>query len=265
MRWFFAALTTYWHWWNKKYISVKVATAYLLLLSGLFFLLGKQHPQSDYRKLENQVEETKAEMRLFASEIARRNGLVNNIRAREKLNEKTIELLEEQIKKLETKNVQWQEKTTIYQHLLENKTSENVEIIIHALEINPDFARQGWELSAILVRQGKRKTFKGSYYFEFVTTDTDGNHTVNRLPESGNKKFDMTFYYEIKELIDLPQDINIDNIRIVILNQKEKQVTAAELGYNRNNDDIQNGNGNGYDNGNGNGNNFEKTPPDLQL
>ena len=225
----FSALGNFYRWWQHEKVSVKTASVYVLLLSALFFLLGSHHPQSDYRRLEKKVADAKAEMRLFADEVARRNGMLNNMRARDNLNKKTIELLNNKIGLLEAQSINWQEQTAFYRHVLESKTPGG-DIVIHALDATPDFARQGWSLSAILARLGKRKAFNGSYYFEVVETHTDGSHTIIRLPQEGGREFSMNFYYEIKEQIDIEPDKTIANLRVVILDNEGKSIASAELG-----------------------------------
>ena len=228
MDWLFSTITALVRWWRHDHVPAKQAVVYCALLSAVFFLLGSHYPQADYRKLQDTLADTLAESRLFAKEVARHNSQLKNMHSRDNLNKKTIELLNDRIDLLEKQSLYWQEQTTFYRHVLENKPLGG-EILIHALDVHPDFTRQGWEVSAILARPGKRKDFKGGYYLEVVRENEDGTHTLLRLPAEGTQELSMAFYHEIRESVNLPADSNIINVRLVILDGKGGQVATDAL------------------------------------
>lgn len=253
MQWLLSALSALWQWWNHDRVSVKTASVYVLLLSAICYLLGSYRPQAAYHHLEQSLQTSRQDMRGFANEIARRNGQMNNLRARDNLNKKTIALLGDRIENLETENIQRQEEVAFYRHVLESNTATGGEIIIHALEANPDFARQEWKINAILARPGKRKRFQGSYYFEVVYAGDSGQHVLLRLPPQGEQPFEMNLYHEIEmPLTTLPTTHTIEELRVVILNSKGAHVAALETGS------LNNGN-----NGGNGGNNTSRDNGDL--
>lgn len=229
MRQLLATLTEFFHWWKIKVIPVRIAAVYVLLLCAIFFLLGNYRTPSDYRQMENQLNEARQQMRRFAGELAQRNSELNHQRAREQLDKKTIELLGAKMDWLENQSIRWQEETAFYRHVLENQTTDN-DIVIHALGASPDFTRQGWKLNAILARPGKRKEFSGSYFFEVLEAGSGGSYSLIRLPPEGQTAFTMSIYHEIEELINLPADKTIENLRIVILDDKNNHIASAEMG-----------------------------------
>lgn len=216
-------------WWRDGYVSVRVASVYVLLLAALFFLIGSHRPAADYRALEKEVADARQEMRLFADEMARRNGLLGSMHARDRLNQQTIELLGEQIGALESAGIHWQEENAFYRQALESAPPGSGGILIHALEATQDFTRESWEISAILVRPGKNRNFSGSYYFEIVESDADGNHTLTRLPDAGREEFTMNFYHEIAQLLPYSPDRDIQNLRVLVFDKKGKEVAAVEM------------------------------------
>ena len=227
MRQLLSALVEIFYWWKEKVVPVRIVSVYVLLLCAIFFLLGNYRTPSDYRRLENQLNEARQDTRQFAAELAQRNNEIVSQRAREQIDKKTIDFLSTKIDRLENQNIRWQEETAFYRHVLEEQTNSN-EIIIHALDASPDFTRQGWKLSAILARPSKRKEFNGSYFFEILETAVDGYELI-RLPAEGETAFTMNIYHEIEELINLPPDKTVENLRIVILDDKGERIASAEM------------------------------------
>jgi len=163
-------LTRIWRYTRDEDISVRRVVVYFFLIAAIFYLLGAQYPKSDYRQLQNELKQARQENRLYADTIAKQKRAVIRESTQNRLNKKTLALLNERIDALLRENIRQKEKTLFYQQVFGNKALAG-EMSIHHLEMSPDFTPQQWRLNAILVRQGKRKAFKGAYYFELVLMD----------------------------------------------------------------------------------------------
>ena len=219
-------LARIWRYIRDDNILIKRAVVYFFLVGAVFYLLGAQYPKSDYRRLQNDLEQAWHNNRLYAADLARQKRELGKARARNTLNEKTLALLNGRLDDLLRENLRQKERTLFYQQVFNDETLTG-EISIHHLEMSPDFTPQQWRLNAILIRQGKQKKFNGSYYFELVLADSNGEGTM-RVPVD-NRKFDMNLYYEVEEIIALENDASIEKVRIVVLDAKNKILTSNEL------------------------------------
>ena len=215
-------------WWRYEQVPARRAAIYCVLLSGMFFFFGSHFPKSDYRLLKDDLADARDVARKFSKEVARQNSTLQNMRARDSLNQKTIELLNGRIHLLEKQSLHWQEQTAFYRHVLEDRPLGG-EMLIHALDVHPNFTRQAWEVSAVLARPGKRKQFNGSYYLEVVREGEDGAPILLRLPAEGAQGLSMKFYHEIREDLNLPADSVIVNVRLVVLDDKGEEVVSEAL------------------------------------
>ena len=83
-----------WRQWRYEEVSLKKVLFGVTLTAAIFFLLGRQYPESDYRKLRAQLEQRQNELRTFAAGDARRDREIIKMRTAAKLNAKTIAALE---------------------------------------------------------------------------------------------------------------------------------------------------------------------------
>lgn len=206
-------------------VPLRQTLVYFLLIAAIFYLLGAQYPKSDYRRLQNELEDARDGNRLYAEKIAQQNRELNRARAQAALDQKTMALLNAQMEDLLGENIRQQERTLFYRQLFSNKTPDG-EISVHNLEASPDFSPQQWRLNAILLRQGKnRKKFKGFYYYEVAFAD-DAGGTVRHPAE--DRPFEMDLYYEAEEIVLLQTDADIKNLRIIVLDAKKRPVVSDE-------------------------------------
>ena len=156
-----------WRQWRYEEVSLKKVLFGVTLTAAIFFLLGRQYPESDYRKLRAQLEQRQNELRTFAAGDARRDREIIKMRTAAKLNAKTIAALESKIGEMSADNLKHREKVVFFREALGEKPA-NQEMAIYALDETPDFRPQRRRLSAALVRTSKSKPFNGAYYFEVV-------------------------------------------------------------------------------------------------
>ena len=206
-----------WRQWRYEEVSLKKVLFGVTLTAAIFFLLGRQYPESDYRKLRAQLEQRQNELRTFAAGDARRDREIIKMRTAAKLNAKTIAALESKIGEMSADNLKHWEKVVFFREALGEKPA-NQEMAIYALDETPDFRPQRRRLSAALVRTSKSKPFNGAYYFE-VVQNIDGTKKIVRVPpKPAALKFKL--YREIEEIMELSELAEIENIRLVVLNKK---------------------------------------------
>lgn len=216
-----------WQYLRDDVVSVRAAVFCAVVLSGVFFLLGGLFPaQKDARALSEQLRETENDVRRFAGKVTRQDDELSVLRARDTLHEKTIALLNRRIDDLHAETLEAREETLLYRQIFDNAVVEN-ELSVYALAVRPGFAPRQWELSAILVRAGKKKTYAGGYFFE-VLHDGAAGEEITRFP-AAQRPFSMGFYYEINETFTLQKNEKIKNIRLTVVNEKEDVAAFAEL------------------------------------
>ena len=214
-----------WRQWRHEEVSLKKVLFGVTLTAAIFFLLGRQYPESDYRKLRALLEQRQNELRTFAAADVRRERDIIKMRTAAKLNAKTIAALEIKIGEMSTNNLKHREEVVFFREALGKKPA-NQEMAIYALDETPDFSPQRRRLSAALVRTSKSKAFSGAYYFE-VVQNIDGAQKIVRVPpKPATLKFKL--YREIEEIVELSELAEIENLRLVVLNKKG-DIIAQEI------------------------------------
>ena len=214
----------FWLLWRNEPVPLKKSLFIISLAVIIAFLLGGQYPESGYQKLQEQLEQLWEKERNFAEINTRLNKELIRIRASEKINDKTIAALEKKIINLSNDNINHREEVVFFREALGNISAKQ-DLSIYALDESPDFRPNRRRLHAALVRTSKKKEFQGSYYFEVIFADTN---EITHIPEKpAALKFSL--YQEIEEIIELSEDIEIKNLRLLVLDKKGNIVTQETL------------------------------------
>ncbi len=197
------------------------------LVGWLVFLVGGSGQTESYNSMEAKVKIYKDDVRVFSKELANRNVEINQLRIKNKLNEKIIESLQRRFNALEKKSLEKEEITETYKRILLGKLSQG-SVIIYGLEINPT-ANNDWNINAILTRFERKKKFKGSFYFNITTEEKEGNRLQYRLPEEKNIAIEFVNHLEVDETVSLSASASIVELNLVVLDNKGKEVVSETL------------------------------------
>ena len=216
-----------WRAWRQKTVSASWGTVCLLLTAVIFFLLGGYRSEPEFRKMELALEEAKRETRRIAKGMAEYNRQLNDLRAQDRLNRKTIDLLNERLNILAIKNIEIVERNNSYQEVLLDRLA-TAGILVHSMEANPE-ADDLWKINAVVVRFDRRKTFTGGYYFEVTEEAQDETLRLIRLPGDGTKKIEIRYHHEIDEEISLAPQSTVENVRLYIVDQSGEIVVSETM------------------------------------
>ena len=225
---FLAWLNTAFRYWRNDYLSVRVASVYIVLLAVVFYIFGSIRTTSDYRTLKEELTTARKDMRLFASAMTRQNDELSLLRAKNDLQEKTITLLNTRIEEINAHNIKIREQSALYQQIFSDN-APNQNVTIYDLKINHGFAPHNWNIGAILVRFGRhKKNYTGGYHLEVLYSDND-DEQILRFPAEDNFPLDMAFSHEVEKTITLPPNANIRNVRLIVVDEENVVITSAEL------------------------------------
>lgn len=227
-------------WWARNKSAPVVLHKVLLLLAvaaAVGFMAGRLHPEADYRLLQEQMDDLRGDVRVFAGVRESNEGKIRRLRLASELNERTLAELRGRLAELEAENLHQREETIFYRQVL--GAQEQAALNIYALEETPGFRPNERRLEAVLVIPQKK--FSGSYYFEAVAEDKDGGRQVVRVPPQDGVPLEFERYAEIEQVINLPAQAEVKKLKLVVHDSKgeiaaEQTIETA---------DGDNGNGNG--------------------
>ena len=203
-------------------VALNKALIFLLMAVALAFLIGRWHPEADYRELENELAALRATVRELAAARENEYVEVRHLRLEASLGEKAARKFRERVEQLTTENLHWREEAAFYRRLL--GAEEQAALNVYALGETPDFRPNHRRFSAVLVFP--QTEFKGGYYFEAVIRAGDRTHEV-RAPAEGFAPVNFKVYSEIEQTVALPSDEEIVKLRLVVQNEKG-EVEAEE-------------------------------------
>ena len=239
-------------------VTVGWALVFCALGMALAFLLGRAHPEEDYRRIEEDLAEARRDAREARNGRTAAEREARALLARADLNKSAAASLARRIETAEREKTDLAERVAFYQRLFGERNPNDGELAIQALEVTPDFHPNRHHLSAVLLRNGDaRKPFEGRYYFEAVERGGDGEEPkIIRVPAEG-AELDFDFYLEIEERLELRANGEIENVRLVVTDASGRRVAeSALIEYN----DV--GGRGGGSAGNENGGNGEKANAD---
>ena len=241
-------------------VTVGWALVFCALGMALAFLLGRAHPEEDYRRIEEDLAEARRDAREARNGRTAAEREARALLARADLNKSAAASLARRIVTAEREKTDLAERVAFYQRLFGERNPDDGELAIQALEVTPDFRPNRHHLSAVLLRNGDaRKPFEGRYYFEAVERGGDGGDPkIIRVPAEG-AELAFDFYLEIEERLELRADGEIENVRLVVTDVSGRRVAESALIENNN---VGGRGGSGGSAGNGNGGNGEKANAD---
>ena len=211
-------------------VTLGWALVFCALGMALAFLLGRAHPEEDYRRIAENLEEARQDARAARNGRAAAEREARALLARADLNKSAATSLARRIETAEREKTDLAERVAFYQRLFGERNPNDGELAIQALEVAPAFHPNRHHLSAVLLRNGDaRKAFEGRYYFEAVERNGAGEESriVRVPPEGAELAFD--FYLEIEEQLELNPNREIENVRLVVTDLKGRQVAESVL------------------------------------
>lgn len=211
-------------------VTLGWALVFCALAMVLAFLLGRAHPEEDYRRIEEDLAQARSDARSARNSRAEAERETRALRARADLNKSAAMSLAKRIEKAEQEKTALAERVAFYQRLFGERNPDDGELAIQALEVAPDFRPHRHHLSAVLLRNGDaRKPFEGRYYFEAVERSGKGAEArIVRVPEEG-AELSFDFYLEIEEPLELRPNGEIENVRLVVTDSKGRRVAESSL------------------------------------
>lgn len=211
-------------------VTLGWALVFCALGMALAFLLGRSHPEEDYRRIAADLSSARQDARTARNGRAAAEREMRALLARADLNESASAALAVRLEKSEREKTALAERVAFYQRLFGERNPDDGELAIQALVVAPDFRPNRHHLSAVLLRNGDaRKAFKGRYYFEAAERGVDGGEAkiVRTPPEGAELEFD--FYLEIEERLELPPGREIENVRLVVTDASGRLVAESAL------------------------------------
>ena len=209
-------------------VTLGWALVFCALGMALAFLLGRAHPEEDYRRIAEDLEEARQDARTARNGRAAAEREARALLARADLNKSAAGALARRIETAEREKTDLAERVAFYQRLFGERNPNDGELAIQALEVAPAFHPNRHHLSAVLLRNGDaRKAFEGRYYFEAVENGGGDSRIVRVPPEGAELSFD--FYLEIEEQLELNPNREIENVRLVVTDLKGRQVAESAL------------------------------------
>ena len=211
-------------------VTLGWALVFCALAMVLAFLLGRAHPEEDYRRIAEDLSAARADARSARNGRAEAEREARALRARADLNQSAAMSLARRIEDAEREKAALAERVAFYQRLFGERNPDDGELAIQALEVAPDFRPNRHHLSAVLLRNGDaRKPFEGRYYFEAVERAGKGSDSriVRVPPEGAELAFD--FYLEIEERLELRPNGEIENVRLVVTDAAGRRVAESAL------------------------------------
>ena len=211
-------------------VTLGWALVFCALGMALAFLLGRAHPEEDYRRIAENLEEARQDARAARNGRAAAEREARALLARADLNKSAATSLARRIETAEREKTDLAERVAFYQRLFGERNPNDGELAIQALEVAPAFHPNRHHLSAVLLRNGDaRKAFEGRYYFEAVERNGAGEESriVRVPPEGAELAFD--FYLEIEEQLELNPNREIENVRLVVTDLKGRRVAESVL------------------------------------
>lgn len=215
-------------WWRENKnapIPLYKALIFFALSAVLAFLVGRWHPEEDYRRLDAEAAALRADIRALAAAHEAENLEMRRLRLEASLGEKAAEKFRKRIEQLTADNLRWREEASFYRRLLgaERQSALNV----YALEETPDFHPDHRRFSAVLIFP--QTEFRGGYYFEAVARAEDGRARVVRAPPEGVAPLDFNVYGEIEQTVALPSGEEVVKLRLVVENEKGEVEAEGEV------------------------------------
>ena len=211
-------------------VTLGWALVFCALAMGLAFLLGRAHPEEDYRRIADDLAEARRDAREARNGRTAAEREARALLARADLNKSAAASLARRIETAEREKASLAERVAFYQRLFGERNPGDGELAIQALEVSPDFHPNRHHLSAVLLRNGDaRKPFEGRYYFEAVERGEDGEESrIVRVPAEG-AALEFDFYLEIEERLELRPDAEMENVRLVVTDLSGRQVAESAL------------------------------------
>ena len=209
-------------------VTLGWALAFCGLAMALAFLLGRAHPEEDYRRVAEDLESARQDARAARNERTAAERESRALRARADLNKSAAAALAARAEAAEREKTALAERVAFYQRLFGERNPDDGELAIQALEVTPDFRPHRHHLSAVLLRNGdSRKPFEGRYYFEAVER-AGGESEIVRVPAEG-AALSFDFYLEIEERLELRPRAEIENVRLVVTDADGRRVAESAL------------------------------------
>ena len=209
-------------------VTLGWALAFCGLAMVLAFLLGRAHPEEDYRLIAEDLSAARQDARAARNERTAAERESRALRARADLNKSAATALARRAEAAEREKTALAERVAFYQRLFGERNPDDGELAIQALEVTPDFLPNRHHLSAVLLRNGdSRKPFEGRYYFEAVERAGEKSEIVRIPAEGAELSFD--FYLEIEERLELPANAEIENVRLVVTDADGRHVAESAL------------------------------------
>ena len=210
-------------------VTLGWALAFCALAMVLAFLLGRAHPEEDYRRMSDDLARARADARTARNSRAAAERATRALRARADLNKSAAMSLARRMETAEREKTALAERVAFYQRLFGERNPDDGELAIQALEVAPDFRPNRHHLSAVLLRNGDaRKPFEGRYYFEAVERAGTEAPRIVRVPAEG-AELNFDFYLEIEEPLELRPNGEIENVRLVVTDAKGRRVAESAL------------------------------------
>jgi len=136
-----------------------------------------------------------------------------------------------QLKNLLDENTRLQDDLAFFQNLTATRGKEG-ELGVHRLRLERDKMPGEYHLRMLLVQSGQRaKEFVGNYQL-VATVLKDGVRTTQLFPQndSANAQFQLNFkyYQRVEQSIQLPQDIQLENIQVRIFERGAREPKARQ-------------------------------------
>ena len=207
------------------FVLAALALAWWAYGSGLELAgFHRGEAQEELTRLREQVARLGVENKQLSSQVAQYE---RQIQIEQASNQETSR----QLKNLSDENVLLQEDLAFFQNLTAMRGREG-ELGVHRLRLERDKMPGEYHLRMLLVQSGQRaKEFSGSYQL-VATVLKNGQRTTYLFPQdaTGNAQFqlDFKYYQRVEQSIQLPPDVQLENIQVRIFEQGTSEPKARQ-------------------------------------
>lgn len=221
---FILHLLDWWHQNKDTPVSLRSALMMALVLAAIGVVIGRWHPEEDYRVLRDKMISLREDVRQLAASREKGEREMRRLHLAAERGKKSEEKFRARIEELTIEEMRRREEAIFYRRVLGAETQPALNV--YALEETPDFRPGHHRFSAVLVYP--QTAFKGGYYFEAVAITGNGEQ-IFRVPPEDLAPLDFDKYEEIEQTVSLPADAQISKLRVVIQNEEGEIETDAEL------------------------------------